>query len=90
MVLVRRGGAAQNLIAICIYAMAIAVAFLSHVDLAGTDLFWWPLSYAIPSLWVERCADVLEGKDAAQAWLRERLHEPYTGPSAGQDQGVRG
>ena len=88
MVLVRRAAQRKNLIAICIYAMAIAVAFY-RTSISLALIFLVAVLYAIPSLWVERCADVLEGKDAARHGQGE-LHEPYTGPSAGQDQGVRG
>jgi hypothetical protein len=33
---------------------------------------------------VERCADILEGKDEHRA-EQGTLHEPYTGPSAGHE-----
>ena len=88
MVLVRRAAQRKNLIAIAIYAAAIGVAYY-NTAISLALIFLVALLYAIPSLWVERCADVLEGKDAARHG-QGALHEPYTGPSAGQDQGVRG
>jgi uncharacterized membrane protein len=88
LVLLERATQRKNLIAIVIYAVAIPIAYYrTSISLVLTFLV--ALLYAVPSLWVERCADVLEGKDAARHGQGE-LHEPYTGPSAGQDQGVRG
>jgi uncharacterized membrane protein len=88
MVLVRRAAQRKNLIAIAIYAAAIGAAYY-NTAISLALIFLVALLYAVPSLWVERCADTLEGKDAARHGQGE-LHEPYTGPSAGQDQGVRG
>jgi uncharacterized membrane protein len=79
-VLVRRAAQRKNLIAIGIYAVAIPVAFYrSTISLAL--VFLVALLYAVPSLWVERYADILEGKDALRAEHGE-LHEPYVGPPA--------
>lgn len=82
MVLVRRAAQRKNLIAICIYAAAIGTAYYRTI-LSLALIFVVALLYAIPSLWVERCADVLESKEALQSGQTE-LHPPYTGPSAGE------
>ncbi|HEY3989232.1 MAG TPA: TMEM175 family protein [Acidobacteriaceae bacterium] len=83
LVLLERAAQRKNLIAIGIYAVAIPIAYYrTTISLALTFLV--ALLYAVPSLWVERCADVLEGKDAAHSGPGE-LHQPYTGPPAGQD-----
>lgn len=88
MVLVRRAAQRKNMIAIAIYAAAIGTAYYKPtISLALTFLVAW--LYAIPSLWVERCADALENKVAAKHGQGE-LHPPYTGPSTGEDPGVRG
>ena len=78
----------KNLIAIGIYAVAIPVAYYrTPLSLALVSLV--AVLYAVPSLWVERCADILEGKDEHRAEhnMREHgaLHEPYTGPPASHD-----
>jgi len=87
MVLLRRAAQRKNMIAIGIYAVAIPVAFYrAIISLALVSLV--ALLYAVPSLWVERCADILEGKaehSAEHAAEHGTLHEPYTGPPAGQD-----
>ena len=67
----------KNLIAIVIYAVAIPVAYY-RTTLSLALIFLVALLYAVPSLWVERCADVLESKEAHRAGHGE-LHEPYTG-----------
>jgi uncharacterized membrane protein len=83
MVLVRRAAQRKNLIAILIYAVAIPIAYYrTGVSLGLTFLV--ALVYAVPSLWVERCADTLEGKDEHRA-EHGALHEPYTGPPAGHE-----
>jgi uncharacterized membrane protein len=82
MVLVRRAAQRKNLIAICIYAVAIPIAFY-RTTISLALVFVVAVLYAVPSLWVERCADTLERKyDDAHPGHGE-LHEPYTGPSAG-------
>jgi hypothetical protein len=65
--------------------VAIPVAYYrTGISLALTFLV--ALLYAVPSLWVERCADILEGKDAAHGSAEHgTLHEPYTGPPAGHE-----
>jgi uncharacterized membrane protein len=88
LVQLRRAALRKNMIAICIYAVAIPVAFYrSTISLALTFLV--AVLYAIPSLWIERCADALEGQDARRAEAHSpehgALHEPYTGPPAGHD-----
>jgi uncharacterized membrane protein len=83
MLLLRRAAQRKNLIAIGIYALAIGMAFY-RTTLSLALIFLVALLYAIPSLWVERCADVLEAKDE-HATARGVLHEPYTGPRAGHD-----
>ncbi|MFL6426904.1 MAG: TMEM175 family protein [Acidobacteriaceae bacterium] len=85
LVLLRRAAIRKNMIAICIYAVAIPIAFYrSSISLALTFLV--AVVYAVPSLWVERCADVLDSKDALRAEHHVpepgTLHEPYTGPPA--------
>jgi uncharacterized membrane protein len=82
MVLVRRAAQRKNLIAICIYAAAIGTAYY-RTTLSLALIFVVALLYAIPSLWVERCADTLESKEASRTHQSE-LHPPYTGPSAGE------
>jgi uncharacterized membrane protein len=88
LVQLRRAAMRKNMIAICVYAVAIPIAFYrSTISLALTFLV--ALLYAVPSLWIERCADALESKDARHAEARGAasgaLHEPYTGPPAGHD-----
>ena len=79
----RRAALRKNLIAILIYAVAIPIAYYrTGISLGLTFLV--ALIYAVPSLWVERCADILEGKDEHRA-EQGTLHEPYTGPSAGHE-----
>jgi hypothetical protein len=84
-VLLERAAQRKNLIAILIYAVAIPIAYYrTGISLALTFLV--ALLYAVPSLWVERCADILEGKDAARGSAEHgTLHEPYTGPPAGHE-----
>ena len=83
MVLLRRAAQRKNAIAICIYAAAIGTAYYkTTISLMLISLV--AVLYAVPWLWVERCADALENKDAAQHGPGE-LHPPYTGPSAGQE-----
>lgn len=82
-VLLRRAAQRKNMIAIGIYAVAIPIAFYrSTISLALISLV--AVLYAVPSLWIERCADVLERKDA-QPPEHAGLHEPYTGPDTGHD-----
>jgi uncharacterized membrane protein len=83
MVLVRRAAQRKNLIAIGIYAVAIPVAFYRSTISLGL-VFLVALLYAVPSLWVERYADLLEGKGEHRA-EHGTLHEPYTGPPAGHE-----
>lgn len=83
MVLVRRAAQRKNLIAIGIYAIAIPVAYY-RTTLSLALVFLVALLYAIPSLWVERYADILERKEEHRA-EHGGLHEPYTGPPAGHD-----
>ena len=82
MVLVRRAAQRKNLIAICIYVAAIGTAYYK-TTLSMALIFLVALLYAIPSLWVERCADILEDKEESRHEQGE-LHPPYTGPSADQ------
>jgi TMEM175 potassium channel family protein len=82
LVLLERATQRKNLIAIVIYAVAIPIAYYrTTISLVLTFLV--ALLYAVPSLWVERYADVLEGKEAHRGGAGE-LHEPYTGPPADQ------
>jgi uncharacterized membrane protein len=82
LVLLERAAMRKNLIAIGIYAVAIPVAYYrATLSLAVTFLV--ALLYAIPSLWVERCADILEAK--SERVEQGKLHEPYTGPSASNE-----
>lgn len=83
MVLLRRAAQRKNLIAIAIYAVAIPAAYYRST-LSLALIFLVALLYAIPWLWVERCADVLEAK-SEHAAEHGTLHEPYTGPPAGHD-----
>ena len=87
-VLLERAAMRKNLIAIGIYAVAIPVAYYrTPLSLALVSLV--AVLYAVPSLWVERCADILEGKDEHRAehnmGEHGALHEPYTGPPASHD-----
>jgi uncharacterized membrane protein len=78
--LLRRAAQRKNLISIGIYAVAIPIAFYrTSISLGLTFLV--ALLYAVPSLWVERYADALEGRDADRGHHSE-LHEPYVGPPA--------
>jgi len=80
-VLVRRASQRKNLIAISIYAVAIPVAFYRPtVSLAL--VFLVALLYAVPSLWIDRYADILEDKEEHRG-EHGTLHKPYTGPPAG-------
>src|SRR5690348_545935 len=82
-VLLRRAAQRKNMIAIAIYATAIGTAFYrTGISMALISLV--ALLYAVPSLWVERCADTLENKEAARHEHQE-LHPPYTGPDAGRE-----
>lgn len=83
MVLMRRAAQRKNMIAIAIYAAAIGTAFYK-TTISLALIFVVALLYAIPSLWVERCADSLETKEAARHEHGE-LHPPYTEPSAGRE-----
>jgi uncharacterized membrane protein len=82
-VLLERAALRKNLIGMGIYAVAIPAAFY-RPTLSLALIFLVALLYAVPTLWVERCADILEAKDEH---LPEHgaLHEPYTGPDAGHD-----
>ena len=82
LVLLRRAAQRKNLIATAIYAIAIPVAYY-RATISLALIFLVAVLYAIPSLWVERCADILEAKDKEAE--HGRLHEPYTGPPAGND-----
>jgi hypothetical protein len=86
MVLVRRAAQRKNLIAICIYAVAIPVAYY-RTAISLALVFLVALLYAVPSLWVERCADTLENK--SEHAEQGKLHEPYTGQSSGHPQADR-
>jgi uncharacterized membrane protein len=80
LVLLERATQRKNLIAIVIYAVAIPIAYYrTSISLVLTFLV--ALLYAVPSLWVERCADVLESKEEHRGGAGE-LHEPYAGPPA--------
>ena len=87
-VLLERAAMRKNLIAIGIYAVAIPMAYY-RTTLSLALVFLVALLYAIPSLWVERCADILEGKEERRAehgaTEHVSLHEPYTGPPASHD-----
>lgn len=78
MVLVRRAAQRKNLIAICLYAIAIPVAFY-QTAISLALIFLVALLYAVPSLWVERCADTLERKYEETHPGQGELHQPYTG-----------
>jgi uncharacterized membrane protein len=84
LVLLERAALRKNLIAIGIYAVAIPVAFYRPVFSLAL-IFLVALLYAVPWLWVERYADILEAKGERLA-ERAGLHEPYTGPDSGHDQ----
>lgn len=84
MVLLRRAAQRKNMLAIVIYASAIGAAYYK-TTLSLALIFLVALVYAVPTLWVERCADVLENKDAERHSGEGELHPPYTGPSAGQE-----
>jgi len=82
LVLLERATQRKNLIAIVIYAVAIPIAYYrTTISLVLTFLV--ALLYAVPSLWVERYADVLESKEEHRGRAGE-LHEPYVGPPADQ------
>lgn len=61
MVLLRRAAQRKNLIAIAIYATAIGMAYY-RTTISLALIFLVGLLYAVPSLWVERCADTLEAR----------------------------
>ena len=83
LVLLERAAMRKNLIAIGIYAVAIPVAYYrTTLSLALVSLV--AVLYAIPSLWVERCADILEAK-GERGTEHGVLHEPYTGPDSSHD-----
>jgi uncharacterized membrane protein len=83
LVLLERAALRKNLIAIAIYAVAIPVAYYrATLSLALISLV--AVLYAIPSLWVERCADILEAK-GEHVMEQGGLHEPYTGPPPSHD-----
>jgi uncharacterized membrane protein len=82
LVLLERAAMRKNLIAIGTYAVAIPVAYY-RATLSLALIFLVALLYAIPSLWVERCADILEAKNDRVE--QGKLHEPYTGPSASNE-----
>ena len=84
LVLLERAVLRKNLLAIGIYAVAIPVAFYRPVFSLAL-IFLVALLYAVPWLWVERYADILEAKGERLA-ERAGLHEPYTGPDSGHDQ----
>ena len=83
MLLLERAGRRKNAIALSTYAIAIPAAFY-RPSISLTLISLVALLYAIPSLWIEHCADVLESKDARRTQASP-LHEPYTGPQAGND-----
>jgi uncharacterized membrane protein len=83
LVLLQRAAMRKNMIATVIYAIAIPVAYY-RATISLALIFLVALLYAVPSLWVERCADILEGKDEHRT-EHGTLHEPYTGPSAGNE-----
>jgi uncharacterized membrane protein len=83
LVLLERAAMRKNLIAIVIYATAIPAAYYS-ATLSLALIFLVALLYAIPSLWVERCADILEAKGEPRP-EQGALHTPYTGPDSGHD-----
>ena len=84
LVLLQRAALRKNLIATVIYAVAIPVAFY-RATISLALIFLVALLYAIPWLWVERCADNLEAK--REQVEHGKLHEPYTGPPASHDRG---
>jgi uncharacterized membrane protein len=75
----RRAAQRKNVIAIGIYAVAIPIAFY-RATLSLALIFLVALLYAVPTLWVERWADMLEDREAHRG-PHEELHEPYTGPA---------
>jgi uncharacterized membrane protein len=75
-----RAAQRKNLIAIGIYAVAIPIAFY-RTAISMALVFLVALLYAVPWLWVERWAEVLEGKEE-QRGAKSELHEPYVGPPA--------
>ena len=75
MVLLERAARRKNYIALSIYAVAIPAAYY-HAAISLALIFLVALIYAIPSLWLERCADQLEARDA---------HRAQTGDLAGHD-----
>jgi hypothetical protein len=83
MLLLRRAAQRKNLIAIGIYAVAIPMAYY-RATISLALIFLVALLYAIPWLWVERCADNLEAKSEHAAG-QGTLHEPYTGPPPSHD-----
>jgi uncharacterized membrane protein len=83
LVVLRRAALRKNMIAIAIYTVAIPVAYY-RATLSLALVFLVALLYAIPSLGIERRADVLEAKDESSA-EHGTLHAPYTGPQAGHD-----
>src|SRR6185437_17141201 len=76
LVLLQRAALRKNLIATVIYAVAIPVAFY-RATISLALIFLVALLYAIPWLWVERCADNLEAK--REQLEHGKVHEPYTG-----------
>lgn len=83
MVLIRRAALRKNMIALAIYLVAIPAAFYNPA-ISLALVFLVALLYAVPSLWIEHCADTLEAKEANRADAGA-LHKPYTGPSTGND-----
>ena len=83
LVLLHRAALRKNMIATGIYAVAIPMAFYRPIVSLGL-ISLVALLYAIPWLWVERYADILEAKEEHLVG-QGTLHEPYTGPSSGND-----
>ncbi len=88
LVLFRRAAQRKNLLAIGTYAVAIPIAFY-RPTISLSLVFLVAVLYAVPTLWIERLSDTLEGGDAHRAGgpasEQGALHEPYTGPPAGHD-----
>jgi uncharacterized membrane protein len=82
MVLLRRAAQRKNMIAIIVYAAAIATAFY-NTTLSLILTFLVAVLYAVPWLWVERCADALEDKEEERH--KQELHPPYTRPNADRE-----
>ena len=85
MVLLERAARRKNIIAMSIYAIAIPAAYY-HASISLALIFLVALLYAIPSLWLDRCTDQLEAKDAHRTQTGDLSAHDLSGhPLSGPD-----